>query len=614
MPLDMTFFNSLEPWIRFYSYFLIGFFLLGLLALGMGFLTTRRRLLSARRGLSELSPADPINGATEHTHRALVSLVESLPDRGGVWWVAVQPTVAQYARHDAVKGPQVGYFVTERAEESVLSAQGGGEGWLAFAHAVPGVLTSLGLLGTFVALLMGLYGLQKNADGTWAIDPLVSNLSGKFVTSIVALALSVVFVLLELMTRSAVTRARYQLAHALSRVLPFLSTSHLLLDMQQESVRRSAALNELHKVSETQASALMALHKVGAEQSSVLKALHTVGERQVAQLERFNTDLAVSIGSAMDVRIVPALERLLQSTNDLHKVQSGLGEELLKEVGDKISGAVSGAAGEEMRSMGEAIRESVRSLNEAAQAMRDGQSKLVEVTSAIIGQMNESFGDNSKRLSEATETAVRKVVEQIDGAAGGFSARIGGAGQEVAAALLTTSTNLQKVVDECQRIVRNTESTVQRFDGLVTSVSAATTDIVSAHEALRATAVPLQEVAGRTATLISSVERQVNAIGEAAESLKTTSGTMKDVHDTLKSSWSEYERRFVDVDQSLGNSLDQLRSGFDLYAEKLRELNAGLDTHLSKALSDLSSVINELHESVEDLQTAMPVRTVPRQA
>ena len=67
--------------------------------------------------------------------------------------------------------------------------------------------------------------------------------------------------------------------------------------------------------------------------------------------------------------------------------------------------------------MGDAIRESVRSLNEAAQAMRDGQSKLVEVTSAIIGQMNESFGDNSKRLSEATERAVRTVVEQIDGAA-----------------------------------------------------------------------------------------------------------------------------------------------------------------------------------------------------
>ena len=153
---------------------------------------------------------------------------------------------------------------------------------------------------------------------------------------------------------------------------------------------------------------------------------------------------------------------------------------------------------------------------------------------------------------------------------------------------------------------------MQRFDSLVSSVSGATADIITAHQALKATATPLQDVAVRTATLITSVERQVNSIGEAAESLKATSGTLRDMQDTLKSSWSEYERRFANVDESLGNSLDQMKNGLDLYAEKIRELNAGLDTHLSKALSDLSSVINELHESVEDLQTATPMRAVPR--
>lgn len=601
----MSFVNGLEPWIRYYSFFLVGVFLFGLLALAMGSLAVWRRLTSAGRSLGELSPVDPINGATQDTYRALVSLIEGLPDGGGGWWAAVRPTVAQYARHDVAKGTQVGYFVTERIEENVLSGHASGDGWLASARVVPGVLTSLGLLGTFVALLIGLYGLQKNPDGTWAIDPLVLNLSGKFVTSIVALTLSVVFVVLELLTRSSLARARNGLALALSRVLPFLSTSHLLLDMQQESVRRSAALNDLHAVSQTQASALVTLQRIGDEQSSALKALHTVGERQVTQLERFNTDLAVSIGSAMDARIVPALERLLVSTNQLHTVQAGLGEELLKEIGTRISGAVSGAAGEEMRSMGEAIKESVRSLNEAAQAMRDGQGKLVEVTSAIIEQMNASFGDNSKRLTEATEKAVRTVVEQIDGAAGGFSQKIGGASREVAAALLTTSTNLQRVVEECQRIVRNTESTVERFDGLVTGVSAATQDIVDAHEALKTTAMPLQEVAGHTAMLISSIERQVNVIGGAAESLRETSTALKDMQDTLTTSWSEYEQRFASVDESLGNSFDQIKKGFDLYAEKIGELNAGIDRHFSTALGELSGAIGELQESVDDLQAAV---------
>src|SRR4029453_15057532 len=153
-----------------------------------------------------------------------------------------------------------------------------------------------------------------------------------------------------------------------------LSSTHLLLDIQRQGARQSTVLD--------------AVAQIGEQQSVGLNALHSVRGRQLTQLERFNTDLAVSIGSAMDARIVPALERLLLSTNELHKVQAGLGEELLKEVGEKISGAVSGAAGEEMRSMAAAIKENVRTLNEAAQAMRDGQSKLVEVTSAIIGQMN----------------------------------------------------------------------------------------------------------------------------------------------------------------------------------------------------------------------------------
>src|SRR6185436_18816049 len=108
-------------------------------------------------------------------------------------------------------------------------------------------------------------------------------------------------------------------------------------------------------------------------------------------------------------------------------------------------------------------------------------------------------------------------------------------------------------------------------------VSAATQDIISAHQALRATAQPLQAVAARTATLISSVERQVLTIGVASDSLDATSKHMKEVQEILGSSWREYGERFADVDRSLGSSLELLTNGFDLYGEKIRDLNAGLD-------------------------------------
>jgi ABC-type transporter Mla subunit MlaD len=202
---------------------------------------------------------------------------------------------------------------------------------------------------------------------------------------------------------------------------------------------------------------------------------------------------------------------------------------------------------------------------------------------------------------------VRLIVDELGKASGGFSTQIGDASNEVANALVRTTTNLQSVATECERIVRTTESTVKQFQLLVTGMSAATADIVSAHDALKGTAQPLQTLVERAAGLIHSVDHQVSTIRGAAESLQNTSAQMSQMQDTLGSSWRDYETRFADVDKSLGASLSQLRDGFDLYGEKIRDLNAGLDANLSKALSDLSSVISELHESFEELH-ALPTK------
>src|SRR5207237_7916898 len=242
------FVEGLEPWIRVYSYGLLGFFVLGLLVLLVGSMAARRRLAVAQRrlrALPALAGVEAVNGATEQTYSSLVSLIDSLPDRGGTWWTAVQPTIVRYATPDYTSGAVVGYFVTERVDDSLQDGSAGTEGWLGFVHAVPGVLTSLGLLGTFIALLIGLHGLVPNADGTYELKNLISNLSGKFVTSIVALTLSVLFVLLELTTRASVSRAKLTLVHTLSRVLPFLSSAHLLLDIQRQGTRQSSVLDSV---------------------------------------------------------------------------------------------------------------------------------------------------------------------------------------------------------------------------------------------------------------------------------------------------------------------------------------------------------------------------------
>jgi hypothetical protein len=70
---------------------------------------------------------------------------------------------------------------------------------LAFYASIPGFVVGLGLLLTFVAILIGLYELQIQGLTRGATEALVRGLSGKFLTSIMALACSSVFFLEEKM-------------------------------------------------------------------------------------------------------------------------------------------------------------------------------------------------------------------------------------------------------------------------------------------------------------------------------------------------------------------------------------------------------------------------------
>ena len=93
------------------------------------------------------------------------------------------------------KQPRV--FSSRRAEEFFtpeVVLRGVDLGWTA---QVPGLITGLGLLLTFVALATGLSRLHADGAGITGIAGLVNGLAGKFLTSIVGLVCANVFLLLE---------------------------------------------------------------------------------------------------------------------------------------------------------------------------------------------------------------------------------------------------------------------------------------------------------------------------------------------------------------------------------------------------------------------------------
>ena len=115
-----------------------------------------------------------------------------LGDRmSGTWADFLQNTELRQAHGETC---DVSAYVNE---ETVIDTAGG----VGLAEITPGLLTSLGILGTFLGLVRGLSGLQLSAANTEqllaAMEQLIGGMSTAFLTSIAGVSCSLIFTLLN---------------------------------------------------------------------------------------------------------------------------------------------------------------------------------------------------------------------------------------------------------------------------------------------------------------------------------------------------------------------------------------------------------------------------------
>jgi hypothetical protein len=115
-----------------------------------------------------------------------------------------------------------------------------------FYNTVPGILTGLGLLMTFVAILDGLSHVTVAANmDVQGIGGLINGLSGKFVSSITAVTCAVSFVFVERIAYSRPNAAYRRLLKHLSARFKRRTTEHLLHGIQSQLASQAALQKEL---------------------------------------------------------------------------------------------------------------------------------------------------------------------------------------------------------------------------------------------------------------------------------------------------------------------------------------------------------------------------------
>lgn len=102
---------------------------------------------------------------------------------------------------------------------------------LAWYQQVPSLLTGIGLLLTFIALLVGLSKLHADGHGIAGIQGLINGLAGKFLTSIVGLVCSTLFTLLEKPLLFRLLSAHQHCIHLIDDLFPRKTLEQILEGM-----------------------------------------------------------------------------------------------------------------------------------------------------------------------------------------------------------------------------------------------------------------------------------------------------------------------------------------------------------------------------------------------
>lgn len=377
----------------------IGTPLVALVAFGSAgslYFTTRRiraQMRSFRAFLSgSLSSSDSHHaGATAATFDRLRAEAKSLPATIAGWWYRCEEASEPYQGADG----QEGYFLTDPANEVLPFETLTSELRKDVYRTLPGVLTGAGLTLTFIAILTALYGVHYDKANTvepiTGIDILINGLSGKFLSSVVALLCSILFTFWEHSQSASLRKGYAETINTLRSVIPRLTTARILLDIRKSSADASVEVAHISA-------------------DVVSRFTDAINEHVVPQL---STSMANGIAGAFHQQLSPTLDKMTGSLDTLQGTIVGLESQKQESVTVEFERMLQGLE----RSMTDALGKMAGGFQDAlagsARSEFSNMQATLEGTRSMLAGMNDQFGAMQSAFNGVVARAEESTMQQM---------------------------------------------------------------------------------------------------------------------------------------------------------------------------------------------------------
>jgi uncharacterized protein YoxC len=543
---------------------------------------------------------------------------------------------------------------------------------LKLMNAVPGYFVGIGLLLTFIGLVLALgkagqaASAGNAADMQKAMTELLNIATFKFATSIAGLFSSIVLSFVFRLYSIAIETAFDKFSAALESGLLYTAPQSISADMRDIAREQ---LRELRDITQGDFFARMgeqiaprmseaigtAIAPVAASIDRAIGSLKASSDDGMSELlSKFGDTLRQGAGTEMHA-LAATLGQMEKTLAAMQNDLRGSGEDFgrrMAEASEQLKTFIEEAG----RSFGRSSTESRDALASVAATLKDtleranadvavglgnaaggASARLEEAMGVVMGKLDGQIGALGERLS-AMQAAMERQAQASDGQQAAQSALMGRAAEQAATTQARMQEGLATAMEEIgARLNRAVELAVgligERFDALLRQMQAVeaalghqrsalegtasearkTADALgSTAQDIRIAAAPLSQVGDRFATasesMSSNIDRSTAALGQMQAQMTALAGGLQATNDKTQAFWSDFKGKFDEVDTALGHAVTILSTSTADQSQLLKQQVNDVDSALAKAISGLNPLLDDIRSTAGEIADSLKSR------
>jgi len=533
-----------------------------------------------------------------------------------------------------------------------------------FTRHLPGVLTGLGIIGTFAGLLDGLKDFDPSSTVTAVsgLKPLMDGVQHAFVASGTAIGCAMLVVFISRLVLAYFYGLVEQLDHGIDSLYSTGAGEEYLARLVKASEQSEANTAQLKDALVEDLSKLMT-NLVEQQISAHEAATQALGERIGDSISTALAEPMKRVSEAMEVTTRGNGE---QVTNMLESLLTGFMAKLEDTFGNQMRGINNGMQ-DSIKAM-TSVQESLQSLlidikatneqatnqmsgklEEAMQKASDNQQLLTEQMREFVQDFRTLVNEEQSKSKRALDDAVMKVlgevtvaVDHLDQVRKNAAAEESGRNQQLTSQTnqlvggLTTQVDalLSAVNDQLTRTQQNIDnlgevslraiegmnqgalnmgSAAQKFEaagnsvtGVLDSSSKLSEQMTSAASTLQLAASAVQRGFEQYDSTRKTVDAQVASLTGLIESARKEAGVSKELIESIKTSVEALRRAEAESRAHLDKVNDALTKAFNDFGNALvsqvKNTVAETDRHLAQGTGHLNGVVQELATAVHRMR------------